>query len=291
MGEPVSADDNNDDVPWGTDPASPDDTALQTERTQPAAGDRLNPFLRAAPPVPAEAAGAAAGVAAKTPAPTVAARMSRPALLTGFAVLTAGVVLVVVNGLNSGTTAATAPAVWATAAPSSSPTSTSAAPVMVAPVVSISRMTATATVTITATATATTTTRITAAPAVTPTTPPRSQPPLGKTIPVPKAGPATTPPASGAPTRLSVLAGGSAVPGGVAVTASVDTDSAPVMVTVHVSGPQGSQQQFAVAPAAAGGGTYARTVHTGVGVVAVTVSATAGTRSASSAPFTVRVPS
>jgi len=280
----VNADDN-DDIPWGTDLTGPDDdTAPQTERTQPAAGDRLNPFLRAAPPVPADAA-AAAVAAGKIPAPTVAARMSRPALLTGFAVLTAGVVLVVVNGLNSGTTAATAPTVWATVAHSSSPTSTSAAPV-----VSISRMTATATVTITATATAATTTRITAAPAVTPTTPPRSQPPLGKTIPVPKAGPVTTPPVSGAPTRLSVLAGGSAVPGGVAVTASVDTDSTPVMVQVHVSGPQGSQQ-FAMAPAAAGGGTYARTVHTGAGVVAVTVSATAGTRSASSAPFTVRVPS
>jgi len=58
-----------------------------------------------------------------------------------------------------------------------------------------------------------------------------------------------------------------------------------------MSGPQGRQQQFAVAPDAAGGGTYSRTVHTGGGVVTVTVSATAGTRSASSAPFTVRVPS
>ncbi len=271
--------DDNDDIPWGTDLTGPDDaTAPQSDSTQPAAGERLNPFLRAAPPVPADAA-AAAVAAGKIPAPTVAARMSRRALLTGFAVLTAGVVLVVVNGLSSGT-AATAPTVSAAVAHSSL---TSAAPV-----VSILRMTAT--VTITATATATTTTRITAAPAVTPTTPPRSQPPLGKTIPVPKAGPATTPPVSGAPTRLSVLAGGSAVPGGVAVTASVDTDSAPVMVQVHVSVPQGSQQ-FAMAPAAAGGGTYARTMHTGGGVVAVTVSATAGTRSASSAPFTVRVPS
>jgi len=276
----VNADDNND-IPWGTDLTGPDDaTAPQSDSTQPAAGERLNPFLRAAPPVPADAA-AAAVAAGKIPAPTVAARMSRRALLTGFAVLTAGVVLVVVNGLSSGT-AATAPTVSAAVAHSSL-ASTSAAPV-----VSILRMTAT--VTITATATATTTTRPPAAPAVTPTTPPRSQPPLGKTIPVPKAGPATTPPVSGAPTRLSVLAGGSAVPGGVAVTASVDTDSAPVMVQVHVSGPQGSQQ-FAMAPAAAGGGTYARTVHTGAGVVAVTVSATAGTRSASSAPFTVRVPS
>ena len=273
--------DDNDDIPWGTDLTGPDDaTAPQSDSTQPAAGERLNPFLRAAPPVPADAA-AAAVAAGKIPAPTVAARMSRRALLTGFAVLTAGVVLVVVNGLSSGT-AATAPTVSAAVAHSSL-ASTSAAPV-----VSILRMTAT--VTITATATATTTTRITAAPAVTPTTPPRSQPPLGKTIPVPKAGPATTPPVSGAPTRLSVLAGGSAVPGGVAVTASVDTDSAPVMVQVHVSVPQGSQQ-FAMAPAAAGGGTYARTMHTGGGVVAVTVSATAGTRSASSAPFTVRVPS
>ncbi len=280
MGESVNADDN-DDIPWGTDLTGPDDdTAPQSDSTQPAAGERLNPFLRAAPPVPADAA-AAAVAAGKIPAPTVAARMSRRALLTGFAVLTAGVVLVVVNGLSSGT-AATAPTVSAAVAHSSL-ASTSAAPV-----VSILRMTAT--VTITATATATTTTRITAAPAVTPTTPPRSQPPLGKTIPVPKAGPATTPPVSGAPTRLSVLAGGSAVPGGVAVTASVDTDSAPVMVQVHVSVPQGSQQ-FAMAPAAAGGGTYARTMHTGGGVVAVTVSATAGTRSASSAPFTVRVPS
>jgi len=280
----VNADDN-DDIPWGTDLTGPDDdTAPQSDSTQPAAGERRNPFLRAAPPVPADAA-AAAVAAGKIPAPTVAARMSRRALLTGFAVLTAGVVLVVVNGLSSGT-AATAPTVSAAVAHSSL-ASTSAAPV-----VSILRMTATVTITATATATttATTTTRITAAPAVTPTTPPRSQPPLGKTIPVPKAGPATTPPVSGAPTRLSVLAGGSAVPGGVAVTASVDTDSAPVMVQVHVSGPQGSQQ-FAMAPAAAGGGTYSRTVHTGAGVVAVTVSATAGTRSASSAPFTVRVPS
>jgi len=276
VGESVNADDN-DDIPWGTDLTGPDDdTAPQSDSTQPAAGERLNPFLRAAPPVPADAA-AAAVAAGKIPAPTVAARMSRRALLTGFAVLTAGVVLVVVNGLSSGT-AATAPTVSAAVAHSSL-ASTSAAPV-----VSILRMTATVTIT------ATTTTRITAAPAVTPTTPPRSQPPMGKTIPVPKAGPATTPPVSGAPTRLSVLAGGSAVPGGVAVTASVDTDSAPVMVQVHVSGPQGSQQ-FAMAPAAAGGGTYARTVHTGAGVVAVTVSATAGTRSASSAPFTVRVPS
>jgi len=274
----VSADDN-DDIPWGTDPDR-DDTALQSESTQLPAGERPNPFLRAAPLVPAEVAAAAAGAAAKTPAPAVAARMSRPALLTGFAVLTAAVVLVVVNVLNSGTTA-TAPAVWAAAAPSSSPTSTSAAPVVVAPVVSISRMTATVTITSTTTATTTATT---------------TQPPLGKTIPrsasvvVPPAAQRTTPPAVGAPTRLSLSARGSAVPGGVAVTASVDTDGAPVMVQVHVSGPQGSQQ-FAVAPAAAGGGTYARTVHTGAGVVAVTVSATAGTRSASSAPFTVRVPS
>ena len=282
--------DDNDDIPWGTDPASPDDIALQTDRNQLPAGDRRNPFLRAAPPVPADAA-AAAVAAGKIPAPTVAARMSRRALLTGFAVLTAGVVLVVVNGLSSGT-AATAPTVSAAVAHSSL-ASTSAAPV-----VSILRMTATVTITATATATttATTTTRITAAPAVTPTTPPRSQPPLGKTISrsasvvVPTAAPATTPAATGVPTRLSVSASGSAVPGGVAVTASVDTDSAPVMVQVHVSGPQGSQQ-FAMAPAAAGGGTYARTVHTAVGVVAVTVSATAGTRSASSAPFTVRVPS
>ncbi len=171
--------------------------------------------------------------------------MSRPALLTGFAVLTAAAVLVVVNGLSSGTTAATAPAALAAAALSSIPTSTSTSTsVMVAPpVVSILRMTATvtitATTTATATATATTTTRISAAPTVTPTTPPRSQPPMSKTIRVPKGGPATTPPVSGAPTRLSVLAGGSAVPG----------------------------------------------------VVTVTVSATAGTRSASSAPFIVKVPS
>lgn len=281
--------DDNDDIPWGTDPAGPDDTALQSESNQPAAGERLNPFLRAAPPVPADAA-ASAGAAAKTPAPAVAARMSRPALLTGFAVLTAAVVLVVVNGLNSGTTA-TAPAASAAVAPSSSPasTSTSAAPVVVAPVVSISRMTATVTIT------ATTTARITAAQAVTPTATVRSQ--LGKTIPhsagvvVPTAARRTTPPAAGAPTRLSVSASGSAVPGGVAVTASVDTDGGPVRVQVHVSGPQGRQQQFAVAPNAAGGGTYSGAVHTGGGVVTVTVSATAGTRSASSAPFTVRVPS
>jgi len=290
----VNADDN-DDIPWGTDPASPDGTELQSESNQLPAGERLNPFLRAAPLVPAEAAAASAGAAAKTPAPPVAARMSRPALLTGFAVLTAGVVLVVVNGLSSGTTA-TAPAVSAAVAHSSL-ASTSVAPVVVAPVVSILRMTATVTITAittataTATTTATTTTRITAAPAVTPATPPRSQPPLGKTIPVPKAGPATAPPTTGAPTRLSVSASGSAVPGGVAVTASVDTDGAPVMVQVHVSGPQGSQQQFAMAPNTAGSGTYSRTVHTGGCVVAVTVSATAGSLSASSAPFTVRVPS
>jgi len=164
----VIAGDNDDVVPWGTDPVGPDDTALQSESNQLPAGERRNPFLRATPLVPA-----------KTPAPAVAARMSRPALLTGFAVLTVAVVLVVVNGLRS--TTATAPAVWAAAAPSSSPTSTSAAPVVVAPVVSISRMTAT--VTITSTTTATTT-----------------QPPLGKTIPrsasvvVPTAGQRTTPP-------------------------------------------------------------------------------------------------
>ncbi len=269
----MNADDNDDVVPWGTDPVGPDDTALQSESTQLPAGERRNPFLRATPLGPADAD-------SKTPAPGVAARMRRPALLTGFAVLTVAVVLVVVNGLRS--TTATAPTVWAAAAPSSSPTSTSGAPVVVAPVVSISRMTATVTITSTTTATTTATT---------------TQPPLGKTIPrsasvvVPTAGQRTTPPGAGAATRLSVSARGSAVPGGVAVTASVDTGGGPVTVQVHVSGPQGSQQQFAVAPDAAGGGTYSRTVHTGVGVVTVTVSATAGTRSASSAPFTVRVPS
>ena len=42
----MSADDN-DDVPWGTDPVGPDDTALQTDKNHLPAGERPNPFLRA----------------------------------------------------------------------------------------------------------------------------------------------------------------------------------------------------------------------------------------------------
>jgi len=295
VGSPVNSADN-DDIPWGSDPAGADDAAPHSESNELTAGDRPNPFLRAAPTVPADAA-AAAVAAARSPAHAAQRRMPLLALRAGFAAVGIAAVLLVVNALRSDPPAPAHAA--ATAAPPSSPAPTSAAPVAVA--VPISRMTATVTITATTTAittaitTATVTTRIPAAAAVTPTVSPRSQPPVGKTIPrsasVVAPAASTTPAAVGAPTRLSVSASGSAVPGGVAVTASVDTDGAPVTATVHLSGPQGSQQQFAMAPAADGGGTYSRTVHTGVGVVAVTVSATAGTRSASSAPFTVRVPS
>ncbi len=40
----MNADDNDDDIPWGTDPASLDGTALQSESNQLPAGDRRNPF-------------------------------------------------------------------------------------------------------------------------------------------------------------------------------------------------------------------------------------------------------
>jgi len=45
VGGPVNADDN-DDVPRGTDPVCPDDTALQSEGNQLPAAERPNPFLR-----------------------------------------------------------------------------------------------------------------------------------------------------------------------------------------------------------------------------------------------------
>ncbi len=213
MGGPVNFADN-DDIPWGSDPAGADDAAPHSESNEPTAGDRPNPFLRAAPTVPANTA-AAAVAAAKPPAPAAQRRMPLLALRAGFAAVGIAAVLLVVNALSSDPPAP-APAV-ATAAPSS-PAPTSAAPVAVA--VPISRMTATVTITATTTAitTATVTPRIPAAAAVTPTASPRSQPPVGKTIPrsasVVAAAASTTPAAAGAPTRLSVSASGSAVPGG-----------------------------------------------------------------------------